>query len=125
MLVRTLAEVIGTPRDINWGNGTSRRLLVADDGRGYAMTETFVRPGTETSLRYNNHLEACYCIEGSGTVRTDEGEWPIAVGTLYAPDKNETHHLSSAEGMRLICVFNPPLTGTENHSSDPSQPSGY
>ncbi|MFF5051688.1 ectoine synthase [Micromonospora sp. NPDC000663] len=27
--------------------------------------------------------------------------------------------------MRLICIFNPPLTGTETHSSDPDQPSGY
>lgn len=125
MIVRTLAEVIGTERDVDWGNGTSRRLLVAADGRGYAMTETYVRPGTETALRYDNHLEACYCVQGSGTVRTDQGEWPISAGTLYAPDKQETHYLTSAEGMRLVCVFNPPLTGTENHSGDPSQPSGY
>lgn len=125
MLIRTLAEVIGTERDVDWGNGTSRRLVVAADGRGYAMTETYVRPGTETALQYDNHWESCYCVEGSGTVRTAQGEWPIAVGTLYAPDRQEAHYLSSAEGMRLVCVFNPPLTGTENHSGDPSQPSGY
>jgi L-ectoine synthase len=125
MLVRTLDEVIGTERDVDWGHGTSRRLMVASDQRGYAITETEVRPGAEIALRYDNHLESCYCIEGSGTVRTEAGEWPITVGTLYAPDKGETHYLSSAEGMRLVCVFNPPLNGTENHSGDSSQPSGY
>lgn len=125
MLVRTIREVMGTERDVDWGQGTSRRLLVAADGRGYAMTDTYVRPGTEVELCYDNHLESCYCVEGSGWAQVGDARYPISPGTLYAPDKGEAHRLSSADGMRLICVFNPPLEGTENHSGDPSQPSGY
>lgn len=89
MLVRTLAEVIGTPHDVDWTNGTSRRVLVAADGRGFAVTETYVRPGTASRIRFANHFEACYCVEGSGRVETAGGAWEIAPGTIYAPDREE------------------------------------
>ncbi|GAA3938362.1 ectoine synthase [Actinomadura viridis] len=125
MLIRTLNDVIGTAHDADWGNGTSRRLVVAADGRGFAVTDTYVRPGTVTRLRFDRHLEACYCIEGSGRVETDADAWDLEPGTLYAPDKGEEHRLSSTSGMRLICVFNPPLRGDETHDSDPARPSGY
>lgn len=125
MLVRTLDEVIGTPQDVDWGNGTSRRLIVAADGRGYALTETYVRPGTVTRLRFDNHFEACYCVHGSGQIKTSSREWDVNVGTVYSADKSEEHWLSSEHGMMLVCVFNPPLRGDENHSSDPNEASGY
>ncbi|HST38439.1 MAG TPA: ectoine synthase [Conexibacter sp.] len=125
MLVRKLAEVIGTPHDVDWTNGTSRRVLVAADGRGFAVTETHVRPGTASRIRFANHFEACYCVEGSGRVETAAGAWEIAPGTIYAPDREEEHVLSSEHGMRLVCVFNPPLRGDENHDPSGEQASGY
>lgn len=125
MLIRSLDDVIGTDRDVDWGNGTSRRLLVAADGRGYTVTETYVRPGTVTLLRYDNHLEACYCVEGSGAATVGGEEFPLAAGSLYAPERGEEHSLSSSEGMRLVCVFNPPLRGDENHDAHGKGPSGY
>lgn len=125
MFVRTLDSIVGTAQDVDWGNGTSRRLLVAADERPYTVTDTFVRPGTTTLLRYDNHLEACYCVEGSGQVETEGGRHDLVPGTLYAPDQGEEHTLTSAEGMRLICVFSPALTGDENHRHVPGQPSGY
>lgn len=126
MLVQFLQDVLGTDRDVDWSNGTSRRLLVAQDGRGFTMTDTHVRPGTDTLLRYDNHLEACYCIEGSGRVVTPSRTYELAPGSLYAPDKGEVHRLiADTAGLRLICVFNPPLTGNENHRHTPGEPSGY
>ncbi|HEY8581983.1 MAG TPA: ectoine synthase [Capillimicrobium sp.] len=125
MLVRTIDDVLGTPRDVDWVNGTSRRLLVAGDGRGFALTDTHVRPGTSSRIRFPNHLEACYCIEGSGRVATAEQEWDLAPGTLYAPERDEEHVLSSDGGMRLICVFNPPLRGDETHDPSGDEASGY
>src|SRR5690606_26464439 len=122
---RTLREVLGTERDVDWGQGTSRRLAVASDGRGYAVTDTYVRPGADITLKYDRHWESCYCVEGTGWVEVGGVRHPIAPGTLYAPDRGEEHRLGSADGMRLICVFNPPLDGTENHSGDPEHPSGY
>ncbi|TDC99448.1 L-ectoine synthase [Nonomuraea deserti] len=125
MLVRTLEDVLGTSRDVDWGNGTSRRLVVAADERGYAITDTYVRPGTQTLLRFDRHLEACYCIEGNGRVETTEGGWDLRPGTLYSAELGEEHRLLSETGMRLICVFNPPLRGDERHDSNPDKPSGY
>ncbi|MEO3802875.1 ectoine synthase [Nonomuraea sp. B1E8] len=125
MLIRTLGDVLGSAQDVDWTNGTSRRLLVAADGRGYTLTDTRVRPGTTTLLRYDRHLEACYCVEGEGRVETAGGLFTITPGTLYAPDPGEEHRLTSTGGMRLICVFNPPLKGDENHDLAPGRPSGF
>ncbi|TDB99898.1 cupin domain-containing protein [Nonomuraea longispora] len=125
MLIRTFHDVLGSAHDVDWTNGTSRRLLVAADGRGYTLTDTYVRPGTTTLLRYDRHLEACYCVEGEGRVETADGLFALAPGTLYAPDPGEEHRLTSAGGMRLICVFSPALKGDENHDLAPGRPSGF
>lgn len=50
---------------VEWGNGTSHRLIVASDNMGFALAHTVVRAGTESRLQYRNNLEACYCIAGS------------------------------------------------------------
>jgi len=114
VIVRSLSEVAG----VEWGNGLSRRFLVAADGMGYSLTDTLVRAGTKSPLQYRNHLEACYCIEGSGLVIDAHGnEFPITQGTMYALDKNDEHWLiaSPDEDLRLVCVFTPALEGDEAH----------
>jgi L-ectoine synthase len=125
MLVRSLRDIIGTDRDVDWGNGLSRRMLVADDDRGYTITDTYVRPGSSSMLRYDNHLEACYCVDGTGYVDTEDATYRIEAGTLYAPDRGESHVLRSDEGMRLICVFKPALVGRERHDLAAGRPSSY
>ena len=41
---------------------------------------------------------------------------PIKDGTMYALNQHDEHYLrGGTEDMRLICVFNPPLTGNETH----------
>ena len=67
MLIRKLDEV----KTVEWGNGLSRRFLLEADGMGYTVTDTIVKAGTKSLLEYKNHLEACYCIEGSGSVDRD------------------------------------------------------
>lgn len=115
MFTRSLEEVIGTERDVNWGNGQSRRLLLARDGMSYSVTDTLVNAGSESLLEYKNHLESCYCIEGEGSVEADGVVYPIKPGTLYALDKHDKHYLRATTTMRLVCVFNPPLQGLESH----------
>jgi L-ectoine synthase len=128
MIVRKLSETEGTARHVDWGNGTSARLLVAGDGMGFALCHTVVRAGTETRLRYDNHLEACYCIAGTGRVALPGGEyWKIAPGTLYALDAHDDHILRADPDadLVLVSVFNPPLTGAETHNLSGDGPSGY
>jgi L-ectoine synthase len=124
MIIRQLSEV----KTVEWGNGLSRRFLVAADQIGYTITDTIVRAGTKSLLEYRNHLESCYCIAGSGEVVDMDGtSHPITVGTLYALDQHDAHYLiaSPHEDMRLVCVFTPALHGDEAHNLDEATSSNY
>jgi L-ectoine synthase len=124
MIVRRLPEVT----TVDWGNGLSRRFLLRSDGMGYTVTDTIVRAGTKSRLEYRHHLEACYCIEGSGEVVDLEGNTHALVpGTLYALDRNDPHFLIAApnEDLRLVCVFSPALRGSETHKLDSAEFSHY
>ncbi len=120
MIVRSLEEVKGTERDVQTPNWTSRRLLLKSDGMGFSLHETTIFAGTETTIWYAHHLEAVYCIEGEGEVETiEDGRiHPIRPGVVYALDRHDRHHLRAKTQMRLVCVFNPPLTGREVHDAD-------
>lgn len=125
MIIRKLSEIINSDRDIAWGNGQSRRFLLAKDGMSYTLTDTIINAGTESLLKYTNHLEACYCIEGEGEVEADGIVYPIEPGTMYALDKHENHYLRAKTQMRLVCVFSPPLQGKESHNFSLGGSSSY
>jgi L-ectoine synthase len=126
MIVRSLDDLTGTERDVAWGNGQSRRFLIESDGMGYSLTDTVIDAGSESLLQYNNHLEACYCIEGTGEVETLDGKvFPITVGTMYALDNHDKHYLRATTTMRLVCVFSPALKGNESHNLTDNQESSY
>ncbi len=122
MIVRRLQDILGTERDVRAANGhwASRRLLLRDDKMGFSFHETTIFAGTETRIWYKNHLEAVYCVGGEGELEEIEsGEiHQISDGTMYALNGHELHLLRARKDMRLICVFNPPLTGTEDHDKD-------
>lgn len=124
MIVRHLEDILGTERDIDGGNWTSRRLLLADDNMGFSFHDTLIHAGTETLIWYKNHLESVYCIEGEGEIETtDDGKvYPITPGTLYILDKHDRHLLRATKTMRMMCVFNPPITGKEVHDKDGAYP---
>lgn len=126
MIVRHIDEITGSEREVHATNGnwTSRRMLLASDGMGFSFHETLIYEGTETLIWYKNHLEAVYCIEGEGEIETTEDSriYPIRPGTMYALNRNDRHYLRASKTMRLICVFNPPLTGSETHDRDGSYP---
>lgn len=116
MFIRKRADVPA----VEWGQGTSHRLVTAKDEMGFALAHTVVRAGTEAALQYKNHLEACYCIKGSGAVfskdRTER--YDIEVGTVYVLDEHDAHYLTASEheDMELISVFHPAITGEESHA---------
>ncbi|MEU4584502.1 ectoine synthase [Kitasatospora aureofaciens] len=124
MIIRKLDEV----RSVDWGNGLSRRFLTESDGLGYTVTDTIVRAGTKSRLEYRRHLEACYCIEGSGEVVDTAGDsHPITPGTLYALNEHDAHWLvaSPHEDLRLVCMFTPALRGDEVHNLESPEFSQY
>jgi len=120
MIVRTLQEVVGTDDDVSAPGWNSRRLLLAKHGMGFSMHDTLIEAGAELDLWYKNHLEAVYCIEGEGELesRVTGQKWPIAPGTIYALNENDKHTLRATTQLRMVCTFNPPVTGREVHDAD-------
>lgn len=127
MIVRHIEKIKNSENEVHAENGnwTSRRMLLASDRMGFSFHETLIYENTETLIWYKNHLEAVYCIEGKGEIETtDDGKvYKIEPGVMYALDKNDRHLLRASETMRLICVFNPPLSGREMHDKDGVYPS--
>ena len=126
MIIRKLSAIKGTENEVTPENGnwTSHRLLLKKDGMGFSMHDTIIRAGTSTRMWYKNHLEAVYCVAGKGEIEDlDTGlKHVIEDGTLYALDKHDRHILHAETDLRLICVFNPPLTGREVHDEEGAYP---
>ncbi|WEX91655.1 ectoine synthase (plasmid) [Sinorhizobium garamanticum] len=118
MFVRSLQDVEVSDHFVEWGSGTSHRLLTERDRMGFSVCHTVVRAETVSLLQYRNHLEACYCIGGSGEVEDMHGNvFPIRKGVIYVLDKHDRHFLRGGrnEDLVLVSIFNPPLKGTERH----------
>ncbi|WP_170428352.1 MULTISPECIES: ectoine synthase [Ruegeria] len=127
MFTRTLKETEKAGLCIEWGSGTSHRLLTTRDDVGFGMCHTVVRAGTSSKLQYRNHVEACYCISGRGlvsaeNVASDENKADlvnhrIEAGTVYVLDNHEAHTLIADpdSDLILISIFSPALEGTERH----------
>jgi L-ectoine synthase len=119
MIVIHLENVLGTPAEVDTEGWTSRRLIYREAGMGYSVNDTIIKPGAELEMEYRNHLETVYCIEGEGEI-TDLATGQthdIRPGTLYALNHHDRHVLRANRGthLRMVCVFNPPLTGREVH----------
>jgi len=123
MIVRDIKNIIGTSKEVHAQDGqwSSRRMLLKEDGMGFSFHETIIKANTKTHIHYQNHLEAVYCVGGNGKIEdlaTNEVH-ELYDGVMYALNKNDDHNLyGGTEDMRMICVFNPPLKGTENHDEN-------
>lgn len=121
MKVVDVNDIIGTEREVEGPGWTSRRLLLKSDGMGFSFHETIIPAGAEMTLWYKYHLEAVYCVAGNGSIEdlTTGDVHSLHDGILYALDQHDRHILrGGTEDMRLICAFNPPVTGQEKHDSD-------
>lgn len=125
MLIRDKQKVIA----VDWGNGTSYRFLLEADQMGFTVCHTIVNAGTKSKLQYVKHLEACYCIAGSGWVCMEDTEqkYRLYPGVLYALDDHDPHYLiaSPDQDLELLSIFNPPLQGNERHNLKPGGFSRY
>lgn len=64
------------------------------------------------------------CVEGETELTNDEtGEKHlITPGTMYLLDGHEKHTLRPRVDSRFVCVFDPPVTGREDHDADGVHP---
>ena len=121
MIVRNLEDITDTELDVRGEGWRARRLFVRDDGIGFSLSETTVDGGAEMNLWYKHHDEACFVIEGEAEiVERDTGTvHRIGPGSAYAP-QHDRHTIRVLSPLRLVCVFNPALTGRETHDADGS-----
>ena len=118
-------DLKNTSREVRCPNGgfISNRILLESDNMGYTMTKTVIPvTGEVQTWHYKNHLESCYCVSGLAYLTNLEtGEkYIIHPDTTYVLDNNERHGFEAIEETALICVFNPPLKGSEVHQEDGS-----
>jgi L-ectoine synthase len=76
-------------------------------------------------MHYQHHLEAVYIIEGHGEIENRENGEKHALEpfTIYALDQHDLHTLRAGpQGLRCVCVFNPPVTGREVHDASGAYP---
>ena len=129
LIVRSLDEVIGTERDVFWGNGQSRRLLVKRDKLGFALCVTVGNANTDSALQYRNHFESCYYISGSGEYVWDGGRHPIdtndGIATVFIMNRNDAHRMVVRDQSVCLSVFSPAIEGHESHSLSSRQNSSY
>lgn len=122
MIVRDLADLKNTDKDVHDAQWTSVRMLLASDGMGFSFHITTLEAGSEHTFHYKNHFESVYCMSGKGSI-TDlaTGEThAIHPGVMYALDQHDKHTLRAEEELVMACCFNPPVTGTEVHQADGS-----
>ena len=124
MIVRTTAEITGTDRDVADGSWRSKRIILAGDGVGFSFHETTIDANSVSEFHYQHHVEAVWVVEGSGSLTNLEtGEkYRLGPGTMYLLDGHERHRVTCDEQLRMLCVFNPPVTGTEVHDETGAYP---
>ncbi|MFC3041434.1 ectoine synthase [Virgibacillus xinjiangensis] len=121
MIVKSLENIIGTEDETSDGNWTSRRFILNKDGVGFSMNDTVIAAGTENYFWYKNHIEAVYVIEGEGQIEEVENGGKmhdLKPGTLYLLNDHDKHKVHAKTQLRMVCVFNPPLVGTETHNEE-------
>ncbi len=122
MIVKKFTELAGTKRQVQGNMFVSNRLLLEKDGMGFTLTDSRPEAGFEMDVHYKHHLEAVYVIDGEATIINLETNESVELkpGVMICFDKNEKHRYKVHTPMRLICIFNPPLTGSELHREDGS-----
>lgn len=126
MIVRSFKDIENTDRHVKARSGTweTKRIVLAKEKVGFSLHETVMYAGTETRMWYANHFEAVLCVEGEAEVTDEETgkAYIITPGTMYLLDGHEHHTVRPKSDFRVICVFNPPVTGREDHDENGAYP---
>lgn len=115
MLFIDRADLAGTTRDVRHRNYRTTRLLLAEDGAGVSLTDITLAPGIEDTYGYPDRDEIAYCISGSAVVvdLDTRRRTSITPGVLWVAPAGSRFSFVATEPTRLVCVFHPPLDGTE------------
>ena len=124
MIVRKLANIQASERNVESSGWESARLLLSDDGMGFSFHITTMYAREEIRMHYKHHLEAVFVLAGEGEIEdlaTGEvhGLFP---GVMYALNAHDRHVVRPSTDIVCACVFNPPVTGREVHDETGAYP---
>jgi len=105
---------------VKFTGGVSTRMLTESDKMGFGVCKTVIPKGGPHHWCYKNHLEACYCIKGTGELidlKTGT-KTLITPDVMYVLDSHDDHTFEALEDVVLISIFNPPLIGNETHDEN-------
>ncbi|MEV0360847.1 ectoine synthase [Nocardia sp. NPDC050697] len=120
MIVRTTQEITGTERDVAGAGWRSKRIVLGGDGVGFSFHETTIEAGSTHVFHYLNHIEAVWLVEGEGTLHDLDNDvtYDLGPGSMYLLNGHEKHRVEARTQLRMLCVFNPPVTGQEVHDEN-------
>lgn len=120
MKIIEISKLEKTDKDVSFTGGHSIRALIESDNMGFGVCKTYIPKGGPHHWHYQNHLEACYCIYGTGIITdlSSGKKHSIKPDIMYVLDKNDDHTFEALEDTILISIFNPPLKGTEYHDKN-------
>ena len=94
--------------------GSWSRVLVAEQtvgGNASALGYSVFKPGTSTADLSHSVEELAYIVSGSGVIRLETGDVPVAAGqALYVPARL-WHTVVNPGGEDLVMVFSFPSPG--------------
>jgi L-ectoine synthase len=117
MIVRNIDDVTDTKNHVDTPGWYSRRIVTAHDRVGFSVGETLLRAGTVNDFWYANHVEAVYITSGEGELydKDNDETYKIGPGSMYLLNGHEKHQVRPTTDITCVCVFNPPVVGTEVH----------
>ena len=126
MFVKTVDDVRNARQEVVLAGGAvvSTRYLTAADNLGFSLHGVRLRAGASLELWYKHHWEANLLLDGILDV-TDHASGDthrLGPGALYLVGPADRHRIEAVDGVHLLSVFNPPLTGAERHDADGAFP---
>ncbi|MER8746099.1 ectoine synthase [Mesorhizobium sp. M1004] len=91
---------------------------------GFSFHITTIHPGARLKMHFRNHPGAIYCISGTGSIEDPQADEVHVVrpNIIYAFDKHDAYLLGAETELVLVCVFVPPLAGSEVHDESGAYP---
>ena len=98
--------------------------MLARDGVGFSLHDTILTPAPRP--RWVRATTSRRCTASRGRARSGPRRpattTPSRPGTMYVLDGHERHRLTAETDLRMVCVFNPPVTGEEVHDENGAYP---
>ena len=131
LLMKTLDDVICSDRNVFFERGYSRRFLASPDGYNVSVHNTLAFANYETNLHFLHNVEGAYIVKGQGEYVWNNGKERHEYnsekheGTLILLQHDAFIVKVGAHDVIAICVFFPPLKGSEKLTFDDESVSSY